>query len=133
MNAVKGTLNHVELIGRLGADPEMRFLQSGRAVCRFSLATNRAAGQDENGARTYDTDWTHVEAWERLAEQCNSYLQKGRRVRVVGALRSDSWVDKESGQTRYRTYVRAQEVMFLDPRPEQADAPAEVADEEVPF
>ncbi|MEI6775351.1 MAG: single-stranded DNA-binding protein [Chloroflexales bacterium] len=133
MNAVKGTLNHVELIGRLGADPEMRFLSSGKALCRFSLATNRISGQDAQGVRLYETDWTHIETWEHLAELCNTYLHKGRRVRVVGNLRNDSWVDKESGQTRYRAFVRAQEVMFLDPRPEQADAPAEAAEEEVPF
>ncbi len=134
MNAVKGTLNQVELIGRLGADPEMRFLASGKALCRFSLATNRNAGQDEHGTRLYETDWTHIEAWEHLAELCNTYLHKGRRVRVMGNLRNDSWVDKESGQTRYRSFVRAQEVMFLDsPRPDQADAPAEVAEEDVPF
>ncbi|NTW03876.1 MAG: single-stranded DNA-binding protein, partial [Oscillochloris sp.] len=112
MNAVKGTLNRVELIGRLGADPEMRFLSSGKALCRFNLATNRPAGQDDQGARTYETDWTHIEAWEQLAELCNSYLHKGRRVMVVGNLRNDSWIDKESGQTRYRTFVRAREVMF---------------------
>jgi single-strand DNA-binding protein len=133
VSAVKGTLNNVELIGHLGADPEMRFLSSGVALCRFNLATNRPAGQDAQGNRAYETDWTHIEAWERLAELCNTYLHKGRRVRVAGSLRNDSWVDKESGQTRYKTYVRAQEVMFLDPRPDQADAPSEVAEEEVPF
>jgi single-strand DNA-binding protein len=136
VNAVKGTLNHVELIGRLGADPEMRFLSSGKALCRFNLATNRISGQDAQGARLYETDWTHIEAWEHLAELCNTYLHKGRRVRVVGNLRTDSWVDKESGQNRYRTFVRAQEVMFLDsPRPEQAEVAevAEVAEEDVPF
>ncbi|NTV62792.1 MAG: single-stranded DNA-binding protein [Oscillochloris sp.] len=133
MNAVKGTLNRVELIGRLGADPEMRFLSSGKAVCRFNLATNRTVGQSEEGARIYETEWTQIEAWEQLAEQCNSFLHKGRRVMISGSLRTDSWADKENGQTRYRTYVRAREVLFLDPRPEQIDAPAEVAEEEVPF
>lgn len=133
MYAVKGTMNNVELIGRLGAEPEMRFLSSGAAVCRFSLATNRAAGQDEQGARVYETDWTQIEAWEHLAELCNTYLHKGRRVMVIGSLRTDSWTDKESGQTRYKSFVRAREVMFLDPRPDQAGAPAEVAEEEVPF
>jgi single-strand DNA-binding protein len=134
VNAVKGTLNHVELIGRLGADPEMRFLSSGKALCRFSLATNRIVGQDEQGGRLYETDWTNIEAWEQLAELCNTYLHKGRRVLVAGSLRTDSWVDKESGQNRYRTFVRAKEVMFLDSsRPEQTDAPAEVSEEDVPF
>jgi single-strand DNA-binding protein len=133
MQTIKGTLNRVELIGHLGADPDLRLLPSGRSVCRFNLATNRIVGQDEQGGRIYETDWTNIEAWERLAETCNSYLQKGRRVRVSGSLRTDSWIDKESGQTRYKTFVRADEVMFLDPRPDQADTPAEVAEEEAPF
>jgi single-strand DNA-binding protein len=133
VNAVKGTLNRVELIGRLGADPEMRFLSSGKAVCHFNLATDRISGQDEHGSRLYETEWTRIEAWEQLAEKCNSYLHKGRRVMVSGSLRTDSWADKETGQTRYRSYVKAREVLFLDPRPEQVGAPAEVSEEEVPF
>ncbi len=137
MHAVKGTLNRVDLIGHLGADPEMRFLSSGKAVCRFNIATNRISGQNEQGQRNYETEWTQIEAWEQLAEQCNSYLHKGRKVLISGSLRTDSWSDKESGQTRYRTYVRAREVLFLDSRPDQANTPAEVGaqeeSDEIPF
>jgi len=129
MRSVKGTLNNVELIGRLGADPELRMLANGASVCRFNLATNRVGAQDEKGARQIETEWISVEAWERLAELCSSYLGKGRRVRVSGSLRTDSWADKESGQQRHRTYVRADSVMFLDPRPDQP----EVAEEEASF
>lgn len=132
MRSVKGTLNKVELIGRLGADPELRMLGNGSAVCRFNLATNRFGGQDEKGNRQIETEWISVEAWERLAELCNSYLGKGRRVRVSGSLRTDSWTDKESGQQRFRTYVRADGVMFLDSRPDQPEQ-VEVAEDEVPF
>ncbi|EFO81503.1 single-strand binding protein [Oscillochloris trichoides DG-6] len=137
MHAVKGTLNRVDLIGHLGADPEMRFLSSGKAVCRFNIATNRISGQNEQGQRNYETEWTQIEAWEQLAEQCNSYLHKGRKVLISGSLRTDSWTDKESGQTRYRTYVRAREVLFLDARSDQSSTPAEVGaqdtDDELPF
>lgn len=132
MRSVKGTLNNVELIGRLGADPELRLLSSGASVCRFNVATNRMGAQDEQGARQVETEWISVEAWEKLAELCGGYLGKGRRVRVSGSLRTDSWADKESGQQRYRTYVRADSVMFLDPRPGQPEQ-AEAAEEEVPF
>ncbi|WP_129633508.1 single-stranded DNA-binding protein [Candidatus Oscillochloris fontis] len=136
MLAIKGTLNRVELIGHLGADPEMRFLSNGKAVCRFNLATKRISGKNEQGDRNYETEWTQIEAWEQLAEQCNSYLHKGRRVLISGSLRTDSWADKESGQARYRTYVRAREVLFLDPRSDQPNAPAEVGgqeEEDLPF
>jgi single-strand DNA-binding protein len=141
MTQVKGTLNHVELLGWLGADPEMRFLASGATVCRFSIATKRPAGQDTNGQREYETNWTSVEAWERLAERCNTYLHKGSRVLISGSLRTDTWTDKSSGQPRSRTFVRANDVLFLDPRPgmpldaaavaEEDEAPCE--SEEVPF
>lgn len=132
MRSVKGTLNKVELIGRLGGDPELRMVGNGHPVCKFNLATNRYGAQDEQGNRTIETEWIGVEAWERLAELCNSYLAKGQRARVSGSLRTDKWIDKESGQPRYRTFVRADEVMFLDSRPGQPDAPEE-ASEEAPF
>lgn len=115
MKPVKGTLNLVQLIGRLGADPEMRFTSGGAAICRLNIATNRVVGRGHNGEREYVTDWTTVEAWDRLAERCNEYLHKGRRVLVTGSLRTDSWEDRETKQRRYRTYVRAEDVMFLDP------------------
>lgn len=133
MRSVKGTLNNVELIGRLGADPELRLLSNGASVCRFNVATNRMGAQDEKGGRQVETEWITVEAWEKLAELCGSYLGKGRRVRVGGSLRTDSWADKESGQQRYRTYVRADSVMFLDPRPDQPESAEAPAEEEVAF
>ena len=141
MSQVKGTVNAVELVGWLGADPEMRFLASGTALCRFRVATKRPAGQDESGHREYQTDWTSVESWDRLAELCNNHLHKGSRVRVSGTLRTDSWTDKASNQPRSRTFVRAEDVLFLDARPgvpgeavaaaETTEAPLE--EEEVPF
>ncbi|MEF3273548.1 MAG: single-stranded DNA-binding protein [Chloroflexus sp.] len=114
MRSFRGTMNRVELIGRLGSDPELKQVGNGLSVCRFNLATNRPSGSDEQGKRTSETEWTTIEAWERLAEVCSNYLQKGRRVMVMGSLRTDKWQDGESGQTRWRTYVRADEVIFLD-------------------
>ncbi len=114
MRSFRGTMNRVELIGRLGANPEVRQVGNGVSFCRFSVATNRPGANDDHGKRTSETEWTTVEAWERLAEVCGNYLQKGRRVMVLGSLRTDNWQDKDSGQTRSRTYVRADEVLFLD-------------------
>lgn len=129
MKQVKGTINRVELIGWAGGAPDMRTLPSGAVVCNFSVATNRYAGKNEAGERTYEAEWTNVEAWERLAEVCQQYLQKGRRVFIGGSMTTRSWEDRESGQKRYRTVVRASEIMFLDAKPEHAEA--EAADEEV--
>lgn len=134
MEQIKGTLNRVELIGWVGAEPEQRFTSTGTAVCSFRVATKRFAGRNEAGERTVETDWTTVENWDKLAEQCGRYLHKGSRVRVIGSLHTRSWEDRESGQKRFKTVVKADEVLFLDARPEQESEPAEVAEtEDIPF
>jgi len=120
MESIKGTVNRVELVGWIGAEPEQRFIPSGAAVISFRVATKRWIGRSDDGSRSVDTDWTAVEAWEKLADQCGRFLHKGSRVRVVGSLHTQSWEDRESGQKRYKTLVRAEEVLFLDTRQEQA-------------
>jgi single-strand DNA-binding protein len=134
MENIKGTVNRVELVGWIGAEPRLRFIPSGTAVCDFRVATNRPAGRNEAGERIVEAEWTTVEAWEKLAEQCGRFLHKGSRVRVVGSLQTQSWEDRESGQKRYKTVVRAEEVLFLDARPEQdtADSVEELV-EDLPF
>src|SRR4029079_12276983 len=113
MEQIKGTVNRVELVGWIGAEPEQRFLPSGVAVCNFRVATKRLAGKSEDGSWTVETDWTPIEAWERLGEVCMRVLHKGSRVRVAGSLRTRSWEDRETGQKRFKTVVRAEEVLFL--------------------
>jgi len=138
MEQVRGTVNRVELVGWVGAEPEQRFIQSGAAVCSFRIATKRPAGRNESGERMFETDWTTIEAWDKLAEQCGRYLHKGSRVRVVGSLHTRSWEDRESGQKRFKTVVRAEDVLFLDARQEshdEPDAPEEAVEvvEDLPF
>ena len=133
---VRGTLNSVDLLGWMGGDPELRLTPSGAKVCRFNLATKHPSGQDAQGNRTYETTWTTIEVWDRLADQCNNALHKGSRVMVSGSLRTDSWADRETGQIRNRTYVRASDVIFLDARSGGPDMSSEVAsevEEGVPF
>lgn len=117
MAHVKGTINNVELLGWLGADPELRMLANGTPLCRFSIATRRYGSQDDTGRREFPTEWVTVEAWDKLAELCNSYLHKGSRVLITGNLRTESWTDKATNQPRSRTYVRIEQVLFLDSRP----------------
>ena len=116
MNQIKGTVNRVELVGWIGTEPEQRFIPSGVAVCNFRVATNRLAGRNEAGERIVEAEWTTVEAWDKLAEQCARFLHKGSRVRVIGSLQTQSWEDRESGQKRYKTVVRAEDVLFLNTR-----------------
>jgi single-strand DNA-binding protein len=109
------SLNKVLLIGNVGRDPEMRYLQSGEPVTTFSLATNRRwTGTD--GQPHEETEWHNIVAWRKLAEQCNEYLSKGRKVFIEGRLQTRSW-DGPDGQKRYRTEIVAFTMQMLDQRP----------------
>jgi single-strand DNA-binding protein len=106
------SLNRVMIIGNVGSEPEMRFTPSGKPVTSFRVATNRAYTTPE-GERKEETEWFTVVAWNRLAEQCNQFLNKGRLVYAEGRLRTRMW-EGQDGQKRYRTEVIAQRVSFLD-------------------
>jgi single-strand DNA-binding protein len=105
-------LNKVMLIGNLGKDPEMRYTANGSAVTTFSLAVNRTS-QSPEGERREETEWFDIVAWNRLAELCSQFLQKGRKAYVEGRLHTRSW-EGQDGQKRYRTEVVANTVLFLD-------------------
>ncbi len=105
-------LNKVMVIGNLGVDPEMRFTADGTPVTRFRIAVNRMAGSMD-GERRQETDWFTIVAWRKLAETCNQYLAKGKRVYVEGRLQNRQWQGQD-GQTRYQTDIIASDVIFLD-------------------
>ena len=104
-------LNSVHIIGRLGKDPELKYSQSGTAICNFSVATDESY-QDRDGNKVERTEWHRIVAYQRLAETCGQYLQKGRLVYVEGKLQTRKWQD-QNGQDRYTTEVVAQRVQFL--------------------
>jgi single-strand DNA-binding protein len=108
-------LNKVMIIGRLGADPESRYTTSGSPVTTFRVAVGRQ-WRDSNGEGHEETEWFSVVAWNKLAEICNQYLVKGTRVYLEGRLQTRSWEDQQSGQTRYRTEVIANDMIILDGR-----------------
>ncbi len=105
-------LNRCEFIGRLGREPETRFLDSGTAICSFSIASN-STPRKEGDRTVYDAEWVNVVAWGKLAEICGKYLDKGSKVYVCGRLQTRSWEDKE-GTTRYKTEVVIEEMEMLD-------------------
>jgi single-strand DNA-binding protein len=105
------SLNKVQLIGRLGADPEMRYTGSGMPVTTFSLATNRQ-WTDREGNAQEETDWHNIVAWDRLAQICNEHLAKGRLVYVEGRLRTRTY--EANGQKQYRTEIVASDMLMLD-------------------
>ena len=102
------TINRVELLGRVGADPEMKYTASGIAVTQLRLATDRARRNGES-----ETDWHTVVVWDKLGESVAEYVEKGQRLYVAGRLVQNSW-EADDGQRRYRTEIHAQEVVFLD-------------------
>ena len=107
-------INKVILIGNLGADPELRYTQSGTPVASFNVATTeRWKGQD--GQMQESTEWHRIVAWQRLAEICGEYLNKGSKVYIEGKLATRKWQDKD-GVTRYTTEIVAREMKMLTPR-----------------
>ena len=141
------SVNKVILIGNLGKDPEVRTTPQGTSLARFSVATT-TNWKDSSGAKQERTEWHDVVAWERLAQICGEYLHKGKMVYVEGSLQTRSWEDPQSGQKRYKTEIKANNVIMLSPRdPARAAAPgapagprevSEVAeaptyDDDVPF
>jgi single-strand DNA-binding protein len=111
-------LNRVQLIGRLGRDPELKNIPSGKKVCSFSLAVNRR-WKDREGETQENTDWFNIEAWERLGEICGDYLKKGSLIFLEGRLQTDTYED--NGSTRYFTKVIASQMQMLDRKNPEPD------------
>lgn len=104
-------LNKVQLTGRLGADPTMRYTSHGSAILTFRVASNRT-WRTSSGASHEDTEWFRVVAWDQLAEQCHQLLAKGVHIYVEGRLQTRQWSEAD-GQTRIATEVVASEVIVL--------------------
>jgi single-strand DNA-binding protein len=119
------TLNRVQLIGRLGKDPESKFTPNGKKVAHFSLAVSNR-WKDKSGETKESTEWVNIEAWGRLGEVCQEYLKKGSLVYLEGRLQTDKYEDK--GETKYFTKVVALTLQFLDKRP--AEEPMLAVDED---
>lgn len=92
-------LNKVMLIGQLGKDPALRWLESGQAMCKFSVATTERF-QDQAGLQRERTEWHQVVLWRELAEFADRHLLKGDTVYIEGRLRTRSWVDQEGREHR---------------------------------
>ena len=106
-----GSVNKVILIGNLGSDPEVRYLESGSAVAKFNIATTETY-TNKNGERVDNTEWHRIELWEGLAKVAEKYLKKGNQVYIEGRIRTDTWTDKE-GQQRTGVTIRANSMTLL--------------------
>jgi single-strand DNA-binding protein len=108
-------LNKVMLIGRLGADPEVRFMPTGGSVATIRMATSRRWKDKQTGERKEDTEWHRVVFFSPLAEIVGDYLKKGSQTYVEGRIRTRKWQGQD-GQDRYTTEIVADQMQMLDTR-----------------
>jgi single-strand DNA-binding protein len=127
-------MNKAIFDGNLGKDPETKYTQSGKCVCTFSVGVSSGWGDKKR------TDWINVVVWDKRAETCSQHLHKGSKVLVEGRIQTRSY-DANDGSKRYVTEVVANEVEFLDRKPQgEHNAPQAqdmggepVSDEVIPF
>lgn len=120
MNTRRLPMNKVVLIGRLGADPVMKYMESGNAAANLRVATSRfVTGQD--GVRRELTEWHDVVCWGKTAEAVVEYTGKGSQVSIEGRIQTRSW-DGQDGQKHYRTEIVAESVEFLSRKVEHVIA-----------
>ena len=125
------SINRVEIMGYLGKDVELRYTPNGAAVAQFSVATSRYIKTADGGTKQ-ETEWHNVTAWNKTAENCNQYLQKGSFVYVEGRLQTRSW-DGQDGKKHYKTEIVANRVLFLEKGKTETTQSDEVNAEDLPF
>jgi len=108
MNNLK---NRVQLIGNLGMNPEIKTLESGKKLAKFSIATNESY-KNAKGEKIEDTQWHNLIAWGKTADIVEQYLQKGNEVAIEGKLSNRSYDDKD-GNKRYVTEIVVNELLML--------------------
>lgn len=113
-------INKAIIVGNLGADPEIRYTQSGSQVATFNVATTDR-WRDKEGQQQESTEWHRIVAWRKLAEICGEYLHKGSKVYIEGKIQTRKWQD-QNGNDRYTTEIVAREMKMLDRRDSGSDS-----------
>ena len=128
------SLNKVQLIGRLGADPETRYMPNGSAVTNVRIATSETWKDKQTGDKQERTEWHSVAFFGRLAEVAAEYLRKGSQCYVEGKLRTRKWQDRD-GNDRYTTEIVANELVMLGGKRSEQPKQAEADDfgDDIPF
>ena len=104
-------INSINLVGRAGREPDVRYFESGSTVANFTLAVNRISRSDE-------PDWFNLEIWGKQAQIAADYVKKGSLVGITGSLKIDSWKDKNTGEDRFKPVVRVDRLNLLSSRKE---------------
>jgi len=126
------SVNKVILVGNVGKDPEVRYLENGTPVCKFSLATSETYN-NKNGEKVTNTEWHNIVMWRNLAELAQKWIKKGSTLYIEGKISSRSWDDKD-GIKHYATDITADTFKFVGRKPDdgQTHAPAHKPNEEKP-
>ncbi len=114
------SINKVILVGNVGKDPEVRYLDSGVAVANFPFATSETY-RNKNGEKVTTTEWHNIVLWRGLAEVAEKYVKKGSQLYIEGRIRTRAWDDKE-GNKRYTTEIVGDNMQMLGKR---SDSPAD--------
>lgn len=120
-------VNKVIILGNLGQDPEVKYMESGKAIARFSVATSEQWKDKQTGEQKSLTEWHRVVCFDRLGEIAAEYLRKGSKVYIEGKLKTNSW--EQDGVKRYATDIQARELQMLDSKGERQDRPPNPPDE----
>lgn len=121
-------LNQCTFIGRLGKDPETRYLANGDAATNFSIAVGES-WKDKQGQKQERTEWVNVSCFGKIAEICGEYLAKGSKVMVSGKMKTDKWQDN-NGNDRYTTKIMLRDMNMLDSRAEGQGQSAQQASQQ---
>ncbi|KGG14602.1 MULTISPECIES: single-stranded DNA-binding protein [unclassified Prochlorococcus] len=108
------SLNAVNLVGRAGRDPEVRYFESGSIVANFTLAVNRRSRNDE-------PDWFNLEIWGKQAQVAADYVRKGSLIGITGSLKLDQWKDKTTGENKSKPIIRVDRLNLLGSRKDSAN------------
>ncbi len=109
------SINVVNLVGRVGSDPDVRYFESGSVKCRLTLAVDRASRNKD------EPDWFNLEIWGKTAEVAANYVRKGTQIAVQGSLKIDSWSDRQSGAQRTSPVVVVRDLRLLGSKRDNTD------------
>ena len=116
------SLNSVTLVGRVGADPDMKYFESGSVVCNLTLAVNRRGGDNDK------PDWFNLKIWGKTAEVAANYVRKGGLIGVTGSIEFETWNDKSTGVERSKPIIRVDRLDLLGSKKD--NEPTGVQDDE---
>jgi single-strand DNA-binding protein len=121
-------VNKVILVGNLGKDPEVRYLDNGVAVANFSLATTENY-KNKQGERVSQTEWHNIVLWRGLAEVAEKFLKKGSSIYIEGKIKNRKWEDKD-GNTRYNTEILGDNMTMLGAKPSSEETSLKINTQE---